>query len=102
MQVNVTSKDFVVTPSIYRRIQGQLSKLCKYPIHLDTPHIIIKKKNNTYIIETGIQVPHRRLFAQGEHQNLYSAINGMRQKLERQITRYLEKPLANRFVDIAT
>ena len=44
MQVNVTSKDFVVTPSIYRRIQGQLDKLRKYPIHLNTPHIIIKKK----------------------------------------------------------
>ena len=45
-------------------------------------------------------MPHRTLFAQGEHQNLYSAINGMRQKLERQIKRYLEKPLANRFVDM--
>lgn len=98
MQIEVTSKDLAVTPSIYKRIQNQLHKLSKFHIPVMTPHVIIRKEKNHYLIETSLSVPNETLFAHSEHENIFSAINGMRQKLERQINRYLEKPLSQRAV----
>ena len=49
-----------------------------------------------YIVEATAGIPHGKLFAQAEHEDLYAAITDLGQKLERQLHRHTEKPLARR------
>ncbi|MNF43950.1 Ribosome-associated inhibitor A [compost metagenome] len=49
-----------------------------------------------YIVEATAGIPNGKLFAQAEHEDLYAAITDLGQKLERQLTRHIEKPIARR------
>ena len=49
-----------------------------------------------FIIEATAGIPNGKLFAQAEHEDLYAAITELGQKLERQLTRHIEKPIARR------
>ncbi len=100
MQIEVTSKDFTVTPCIYNRLKNQLQKLQKFDIPLITPHVILRKEKERYLIEANLPIPNATLFASHEHKNLYTAIHGVRHKLERQMNRYLGKSLATRFAPV--
>ena len=63
---------------------------------LITPHVIISKERLMYIVEATAGIPNGKLFAQAEHEDLYAAITDLGQKLERQLNRHIEKPLARR------
>ncbi|MBP6791012.1 MAG: ribosome-associated translation inhibitor RaiA, partial [Aeromonas sp.] len=65
-------------------------------VPLITPHVIISKERLMYIVEATIGIPNGKLFAQAEHEDLYAAITDLGQKLERQLNRHTEKPIARR------
>jgi ribosome-associated inhibitor A len=49
-----------------------------------------------FIVEASAGIPNGKLFAQAEHEDMYAAITELGQKLERQLNRHIEKPIARR------
>lgn len=94
--LKITSKHLEVTTPIRERIEMRLAKLERYDIQFISSHIIITEDKPSFVIEASIQVPHGELFAQAKHENLYSAINGMGHKLEKQIKRLVHKDESQR------
>jgi ribosome-associated inhibitor A len=93
----ITSNNLEVTPLIRERIQARLDKLARHDIQLINPHVIIVQEKQLFKIEAAVGIPSHKLFAQAKHEDLYSAINAMGQKLEKQLNRLTHKPEAQRY-----
>ena len=102
MKIEMTSKIIDITPAIRERIESRFEKLERLQVPLITPHVIISKERLMYIVEATAGIPNGKLFAQAEHEDLYAAITDLGQKLERQLNRHIEKPLARRAAVVGT
>ncbi|WP_375057665.1 ribosome hibernation-promoting factor, HPF/YfiA family [Zobellella sp. DQSA1] len=96
MSIAITSHVVDISPAIRERIESRFDKLNRRQIVLINPHVVIQKEGLNYLVEAKAGVPNDTLFAQAEHEDLYAAINELGQKLERQLGRYADKPLAQR------
>ncbi|MBV7314209.1 ribosome hibernation-promoting factor, HPF/YfiA family [Shewanella sp. NIFS-20-20] len=94
--LKITSKHLEVTAPIRERVESRLAKLERHDITMINPHVIITEEKPLFKIEASIKLPQGELFAQASHENLYSAINAMGQKLEKQLNRLTHKPEASR------
>lgn len=96
MKIEITSKIIDITPSIRERIESRFEKLERLQVPLITPRVIVSKERLMFNVEASAGIPNGKLFAQAEHEDLYAAINELGQKLERQLNRHTEKPIARR------
>lgn len=98
MSITITSTVIDISPAVRERIESRFEKLSRRQVDLIAPHVIINKEGLKYQIEATAGVRHDTLFAKAEDDNLYAAIKDLGQKLERQLNRYADKPLAQRAV----
>ncbi|ART79696.1 ribosome hibernation-promoting factor, HPF/YfiA family [Oceanisphaera avium] len=98
MSITITSTVIDISPAIRERIESRFAKLARRQVDLITPHVIINKEGLKYQVEATAGVRNDTLFAKAEDDNLYAAIKDLGQKLERQLNRYADKPLAQRAV----
>ena len=96
MSITITSTVIDISPAVRERIESRFEKLSRRQVDLIAPHVIINKEGLKYQIEATAGVRHDTLFAKAEDDNLYAAIKDLGQKLERQLNRYADKPLAQR------
>ena len=93
----ITSKHLEVTALIRERIEARLERLSRHDVQLINPHVIIIQEKQLFKIEASVGIPNSTLFAQAKHEDLYSAITAMGQKLEKQLNRLTHKPEAQRY-----
>lgn len=96
MQIDITSKCLDITPSIRSRIESRFAKLEKNQVALIKPQVIITREKQDFKVEAKIGIPNGQLFASDSQEDLHAAINGLGQKLERQLHKHQEKPISNR------
>jgi ribosome-associated inhibitor A len=96
MLLDITSKTIEITPSIRDVVASKFEKLEKMQVPLITPHVVIGKEGENYVVNSTISIPSGKLHAEAEHIDLYAAINQVEQKLERQILKYMHRPEAQR------
>ncbi len=94
--IDITAKQFEITPAIRERIESRFDKLQRFDIDIINNHVVIGKEKNLTHIEVTCSIPNNQLFAKAEAEDLYAAINKVGQKLERQLTRHLHKDEAHR------
>lgn len=91
MIVNITSKQMEITPAIREHIEDRLEKLNKWQVTLITPHIILSKDPQGFIVDATIGIPNGDLVASAKHHDMYAAINELLAKLERQLNKLQHK-----------
>ncbi|MGL5288612.1 MAG: ribosome hibernation-promoting factor, HPF/YfiA family, partial [Aeromonas sp.] len=96
MKIDITSKIIDITPAIRERIESRFEKLERLQVPLISPHVVVAKERTMFTVEASAGIPSGKLFAQAEHIDLYAAITELGQKLERQLNRHTEKPIARR------
>ena len=87
MKFTIRGEKVKVTKAIKEYITEKLSKLDKYFDNPDNINckVLIKVKNNEQSIEVTIPITKLNLRAEESHKDLYSAIDLVQEKLERQI-----------------
>lgn len=97
MRVEITGKNIDITNSIRERITSRFEKLEKWQLDLLNPHAVISEEPNKHFkIEAGVSVPGGKLIASAEHEDMYTAINEVGHKLEKQINKIAHKGEARR------
>lgn len=96
MLIDITSKTIDVTPSIRDIVASKFEKLEKMQIPLITPHVVLSKEGENYVVNATVAIPSEKLHAEAEHVDLHAAINLVEQKLERQILKHMHRPEAQR------
>lgn len=95
MQITITARGLELTPALRRYAERKLQKLKKYLNHITKAHVILSIEKHRQIAEVTLSV--RDLIIRGEEcsSDLYSSIDLVMGKLERQILRHKEKLVAH-------
>lgn len=96
MTINITSKQMDITPAIRQHVEDRLSKLDKWQTQLINPHIILSKEPQGFVADATINTPNGQLVASAKHADMYTAINELINKLERQLNKVQHKGEARR------
>ncbi|WP_130835442.1 ribosome-associated translation inhibitor RaiA [[Erwinia] mediterraneensis] len=96
MILNITSKQMEITTAIRNHVEDRLAKLEKWQTHLINPHIVLSREPKEFVADATINTPNGTLFASAKHEDMYSAINELITKLERQLNKVQHKGEARR------
>lgn len=96
MVIDITSKQMEITPAIRTHVEDRLKKLEKWQVQLINPHIILSKEPKAFTADATINIPNGTLVASAKHEDMYTAINELLAKLERQLNKLQHKGEARR------
>ena len=91
MQVQIAAQHFDVTEAIERHVHDKLARLKKHFDHVVNAHVVLKVQKSEHVAEATIHVRHHDFFADARAENLYTAIDTLVHKLDRQILKHKEK-----------
>jgi putative sigma-54 modulation protein len=91
MQINITSHRMEVTPALRAFAQEKFDKLERHFDKITAIHVIFDVEKQRQIAEATIIVTKGELHASSESEDLYTAIDILVDKLDRQLIKHKEK-----------
>ncbi len=96
MILNITSKQIEITESIRQHVEERMAKLEKWQTQLINPHIVLSREPHEFVADANINTPNGPLVASAKHADMYSAINELITRLEKQLNKVQHKGEARR------
>lgn len=91
MHLTVSARNLDITPALRAYAEEKLLRLTKYLDNIVTGHLVLSLEKHRQIAEATLRVRDLTLRAEESTDDLYSSIDLVVEKLERQILRYKER-----------
>ena len=91
MQLKITGHQLDVTEALKEHATEKMQKLERHFDHVTNVHLILEIEKNQHKAEASVHVSGADLFAESKHEDMYAAIDGLVDKLDRQILKHKEK-----------
>ena len=91
MQLNLTGQHVEITPPLREFVNGKFAKLEHYFEHINQVYIVLKVEKVTQVADATLHVNGDELHATSEAEDMYAAIDGLIDKLTRQLTKHKDK-----------
>ena len=91
MQINLTGHHLAITDSIKDYVEGKFRRLERHFENITQIHVILTVEKERHKAEATLHVNRGNLFADAERQDMYAAIDGLIDKLDRQLKKHKEK-----------
>jgi putative sigma-54 modulation protein len=91
MNLHLTGHHLEITPSLREYIESKLSKVSNHFDHMIDVKVTLTVEKLVQKVEATIHVPGNDLHAESSDENMYSAIDLLADKLDRQVLKYKEK-----------
>ncbi|MGI9259040.1 MAG: ribosome hibernation promoting factor [Gammaproteobacteria bacterium] len=91
MQLNVTGHHIDVTPALRDYVTGKLKRVERHFDHLTDVHCILTVEKLSHKAEATIHLTGGTIHADASEEDMYAAIDGMIDKLDRQVRKHKEK-----------
>lgn len=91
MQINLTGHHLAITDSLKDYVEGKFQRLERHFEHITQIHVILTVEKERHKAEATLHVNRGNLFADAERQDMYAAIDGLIDKLDRQLKKHKEK-----------
>lgn len=91
MQINITGHHIDVTDALRSYISEKMDKLERHFDHVTNVHVILTVEKQAQKAEATVHVSGADLFAQNQTEDMYASIDGLIDKLDRQIIKHKEK-----------
>jgi len=96
MQISVTGHHLEVTEALKNYVQSKFEKLERHIDHVTDVHVILSVEKVDQKAEATVQISGAKLFAEDHQEDMYAAIDGLVDKLNRQIVKHKEKTSKHR------
>lgn len=96
MQISVTGRHLDVTEALKAYVQTKFEKLERHIDHVTDVHVILGVEKVEHKAEATVQISGAKLFAEDHQEDMYAAIDGVVDKLNRQVTKHKEKMTKHR------
>jgi len=96
MQVSITGHHVEVTEAMKQHVEEKIGKLKRHFDNVTDVHVILTVEKLEQKAEATVQISGATLFADDAQENMYTAIDNMVDKLDRQIIKHKEKTQARR------
>ena len=91
MQLNITGHNVEITESLRDFLNTKFAKLEQYFERINQVYIVLKVEKVTHIADATLHVNGGEIHASAEGQDMYAAIDGLIDKLARQLTKHKDK-----------
>jgi len=91
MQISVTGHHVDVTVALKNYVDNKLERLERHFDHVINVHVILSVEKLRQKAEATIHINGANVFADAVHEDMYAAIDGLIDKLDRQVIKYKEK-----------
>jgi putative sigma-54 modulation protein len=96
MHIIVTGHHLEITDALKAHIDAKFEKLARHFDNVTDVHVILSVEKLIQKAEATLQLSGAKLFAEDHQEDMYSAIDNMVDKLDRQITKHKEKTGSHR------
>ncbi len=96
MNLNLTGHQLEITPAIRDYVTSKLERINRHFDHVIDVSVILSVEKLKQKAEASVHLRGKDVFVESKESDLYAAIDGLVDKLERQILRHKEKFLENR------
>ena len=91
MQLSVTGHHIEVTPALRNYVTSKFERLERHFDHVGDVHVILSVEKLRQKAEATIHIRGGNAFADSVHEDMYAAIDGLVDKLDRQVKKRKEK-----------
>ena len=91
MQISVTGHHLDVTEALRNYVETKFEKLERHFDHVTDVHVILGLEKINHKAEATVQISGAKLFAEDQQEDMYAAIDGLIDKLDRQVRKHKEK-----------
>ena len=91
MQINLTGHHVDITDSVRDYVDTKFTKLERHFDHINNVHVILNVEKLNQKAEATVHMSGGEVFATAEHNDMYAAIDGLIDKLDRQVIKHKEK-----------
>jgi putative sigma-54 modulation protein len=91
MQINIQGHHVDLTDSMQEYVNSKFQKLERFFEHINNVHVVLKIEKVNHIAEATLHVSQGDIHATSESDNMYAAIDGLVDKLVRQLNKHKEK-----------
>lgn len=93
MHIDLTGNHIELTDALRDYVNEKMGRLERHFDHVTKTHVILQVEKKRHIAEATVNVPGANggLHATAEHNDMYAAIDGLIDKLDRQIIKHKEK-----------
>lgn len=91
MQLNITGHNVEITDALRDFASTKFAKLEQYFDRINQVYIVLKVEKVTHIADATLHVNGGEIHASSDGQDMYAAIDGLIDKLARQLTKHKDK-----------
>jgi len=91
MQISVTGHHIDVTNALRNYVESKFERLERHFDHVTDVHVILGIEKIRKKAEATVQISGAKLFAEDHQEDMYAAIDGLIDKLDRQVRKHKEK-----------
>ena len=91
MQLNLTGHHVDITPALRDYVNAKVEKLERHFDNVTDAHVILTVEKLRHKAEATIHLSGGKIFADSVEDDMYAAIDGLVDKLDRQVKRHKEK-----------
>lgn len=91
MQINLTGHHIDVTDALKGYVDTKFERLARHFDHVINAHVILSVEKLAQKAEATLHINGSKVFADSVHEDMYAAIDGLIDKLDRQVLRHKEK-----------
>ncbi|PSF05966.1 hypothetical protein C7H09_11520 [Marinobacter fuscus] len=91
MQLNISGHHVELTPALKDYVNTKFEKLERHFDHITNCQVILQVEKLRQMAEATLHVSGGEIHAKAENEDMYAAIDGLVDKLDRQILKYKEK-----------
>ena len=91
MQISITGHHVDITPALRSYVDNKFDRLERHFDKMTNIHVILSIEKERQKAEATIHVSRGNVYADEEHEDMYAAIDGLVDKLDRQLKKYKEK-----------
>jgi len=91
MQIIITGQNIDITDSLRTHVEEKLSKINNHFDHVTTTNVVLSVEKNRHSAESNIQAKGTSFHASAQSDDMYTAIDILISKLDRQVLKHKEK-----------
>ena len=91
MQLNLTGHHIEITDSLRNYVEEKMDRIERHFDKVTNTHVILTVENVRHKAEATINMRGNNIFAESTEDNMYAAIDGLADKLDRQVKKHKEK-----------
>ena len=91
MQIDITGHHINITAALRSYVEDKFERLERHFDNMINIHVILSVEKERQMAEATINVNRGNIFAESKHEDMYAAIDGLTDKLDRQIKKHKAK-----------